>query len=500
MRTRLEHISLDERQYLRARSLLVALMAGVFVLWLSIDTSTSSRNMFACLLAAIIGGGLVLRVAAPMGSVTVRRTMMWLLVPDGMCIAGFTYLFRDYGDAFFAAAITLPVVYALVVTKREAYWSIAAVVAGYSFGTWFGAPLTPELLIVFTAKALAIALVAEMLIVSVSTSRERAAEVLHAVDLKDQANEELRRRIGDLQAVSQVTEIIHSSLEFDRVGPLVLDVVAKIIGVDACALFVVDKNNSETLFSASVGMPSYAGFSAELYGEGHYACTQLFDHAGTLVLFCAGAAATEQLDEEDRLVLSAIASELVIAVENAQLYRLTKRLSMTDELTGLANYRHLQTRIEEEIGRAERFGKKVSLLMLDADQFKTFNDTYGHMAGDAALAQVAQAIRESVREIDLVARYGGEEFAIILPETDAAGAFIVAEKVRETVAARHLESVCGDDHCFITISIGLATYPTHAQNREGLLRMADDALYAAKSSGRNRVRTPMKPPRTEESA
>ena len=125
----------------------------------------------------------------------------------------------------------------------------------------------------------------------------------------------------------------------------------------------------------------------------------------------------------------------MVAVENSQLYKLTKRLSITDELTGLYNYRYLQQRLDDEVARAKRYGKHLSLLMLDADDFKGFNDRYGHIAGDEALAELGGVLGVGRARDRRRGRYGGEEFSVVLPETDAAGAFVVAEKIREAVAA-----------------------------------------------------------------
>jgi diguanylate cyclase (GGDEF)-like protein len=126
--------------------------------------------------------------------------------------------------------------------------------------------------------------------------------------------------------------------------------------------------------------------------------------------------------------------------------------------------------------------------MLDADDFKLYNDTHGHVAGDAALSELAAVMTNAVRDIDVVCRYGGEEFAILLPETDADGAYVAAEKVREAIASHDFPDAEGTSDQRLTVSIGLSTFPQPALDREALLRQADDALYVAKRSGRNRVR------------
>lgn len=153
-----------------------------------------------------------------------------------------------------------------------------------------------------------------------------------------------------------------------------------------------------------------------------------------------------------------------------------------DMLTGLGNRRALDQRIEQEYNRWKRYGKPLSLVMLDIDHFKKINDTYGHQAGDKALKTLASRLEENVRETDYVARYGGEEFAIIMPETLAEAAFIVADKLRETVAS--CEFHYRDTPVKITISCGIAQFH-HNDETDHVFKRADDALYAAKQGGRN---------------
>ncbi len=155
-------------------------------------------------------------------------------------------------------------------------------------------------------------------------------------------------------------------------------------------------------------------------------------------------------------------------------------LSMVDKLTGLHNYGYFIDRIEEERERADRFGSKLSLIMLDIDFFKSFNDKFGHAKGNELLKKVTRIINEQVRVVDIVARYGGEEFAIILPNTSGEAAE-VAERIRRTVEKEDFEGKK------MTISVGVATYPTDAPNDLELIDRADQALGFAKKQGRNRV-------------
>lgn len=484
-------ITSDERLYLRSRWVLTASLLLLVTLDRKFIAAGDMAYMYFFLLGVLAAGDVVLTfIASRYGDETICRSMMWVLLPDLFAVAGFTYLFVGLEDVFYTIAVLIPVLYALVVNKRQALMVGAATAIAYIVGRSLGGSFTTATVIAFGLKTLAIPLIGWTVATSVETQRHREADVAKAVAEKDEINNRLEQRLSELQAVSQVTEIVHSTLDFERVGPLVLAILAKVIGVDACCLFVIDKDKSETLFSASVGLGETDETIDVRDLDDHFMCMTVFDHSNTMVLFCASHDDVNRLTEEDRLVLSAVASELVVAVENSRLYKLTKRLAVTDELTGLANYRHLQTRLDEEIERARRYDKRFSLLMIDTDDFKLFNDAHGHIAGDIALAELANVLRVSVREVDLVARYGGEEFSIALPETDAAGAFVVAEKVREAVAAFEFKDGDGAACCRLTVSIGLATFPTHAWDRESVLREADDALYNAKSSGKNRVRPP----------
>lgn len=161
-------------------------------------------------------------------------------------------------------------------------------------------------------------------------------------------------------------------------------------------------------------------------------------------------------------------------------------LSAHDGLTGLYNYREFHRRLTEEAQRSLRYDHPFSLLILDIDDFKALNDTYGHLAGDEALRGLAALIRRAVRPVDEVARYGGEEFAILLPETPGPGAFAMAERIREIIAT-HPIAIAPAQTVGLTVSIGVATYPQDADTEEKLLGAADRALYAAKNGGRNRV-------------
>ena len=195
----------------------------------------------------------------------------------------------------------------------------------------------------------------------------------------------------------------------------------------------------------------------------------------------------EGFTESEILFLQAIANASGVAIENAQLYERTRELSATDELTRVANRRAFHERLDHELRRADRFHRNVSVLMIDIDYFKRFNDTHGHLHGDTVLAKAASIFKENVREVDLVSRYGGEEFVIILPDADKVEAAAVAEKLRSRVSKTRFPLADTQPNGKLTISVGVASYPSDAADGETLLDSADFALYRAKEGGRNKV-------------
>ncbi|MHB1400387.1 MAG: diguanylate cyclase [Trichloromonadaceae bacterium] len=195
----------------------------------------------------------------------------------------------------------------------------------------------------------------------------------------------------------------------------------------------------------------------------------------------------DAFSEQDLKLIQAIGNQAAIAIENAQLYEKTRDLSNTDELTSLANRRHFQGILKREVDQAKRYNTTFSLIMLDVDHFKQFNDTHGHLAGDLVLKRVANILLQNTRGIDLAARFGGEEFIILLPRSEEQGALATAEKLRQCV---HDEAISGMESSQplgrLTLSLGIAVYPQHSKDIFDLINMADQALYQAKSSGRNR--------------
>jgi diguanylate cyclase (GGDEF)-like protein len=164
-----------------------------------------------------------------------------------------------------------------------------------------------------------------------------------------------------------------------------------------------------------------------------------------------------------------------------------RKLAVTDGLTGLYNYRAFRRQLHMEVQRSKRFNLPVSLLMMDIDHFKVYNDRFGHLNGDRVLKRFAQILHENIREVDCLARYGGEEFALILPGTDKKSAKIVAEKVRRLIERSPFPMEKKLPKGRVTISVGVASYPEDTRDEEDFIRLSDTAMYRAKKSGRNRT-------------
>jgi diguanylate cyclase (GGDEF)-like protein len=191
--------------------------------------------------------------------------------------------------------------------------------------------------------------------------------------------------------------------------------------------------------------------------------------------------------ERERSILSLLATQAAIAIGKMQLYEKMKRLATTDGLTGLCNHRNFVKALVRELSRARRYGHSLSVIILDVDHFKQYNDSNGHLKGNEILVEVTETMKKMIRNADILARYGGEEFAIILPETGKDQAFNTAARICMAVERRRFSGEETQPGKTLTISAGVASFPVDALDEEELLEKADCALYLAKSQGRNRA-------------
>lgn len=185
-------------------------------------------------------------------------------------------------------------------------------------------------------------------------------------------------------------------------------------------------------------------------------------------------------NKQDLEFIEALANQAAIAIDNAKLYELATK----DGLTKLYIYRHFYTLLENEIKRSSRYNHEMTLLMMDIDNFKSVNDTYGHPVGDQVLREVANCIAQTIRKIDVASRYGGEEFTVILPETNINDAKIIAERIRKNISKIKI-NVKDDIYVCPTVSVGMSEYPSCALDEQTLIELADVALYNSKNNGKN---------------
>ncbi len=183
-------------------------------------------------------------------------------------------------------------------------------------------------------------------------------------------------------------------------------------------------------------------------------------------------------------LLSILSSFAAMSIDNAKLHEETFKLAITDGLTNLYNHRYFQEALEDEVARAKRYNLYTSLILLDIDDFKKLNDRHGHQIGDKILKKVSKSIQKSIREVDCASRYGGEEFAIILPEIDIESAYVVAERIRNSIIT-DTKGFFEDADSDVTVTLGIASYPIDALDKDELIRRSDEALYYGKRTGKN---------------
>jgi diguanylate cyclase (GGDEF)-like protein len=318
--------------------------------------------------------------------------------------------------------------------------------------------------------------------------------------------EELRRERSRLQdAIRRVGESFARGL--DRVGVLEIVVQTAVDGVGGdCGRATMRRRADAPMAEvATTGDPGLyhrvlhaaeaavmdAGQVAEisLGGSSALAAPLSATEGGDRVLAIVSVARGDRaFSAQERELFSYLTSQAAVSVENVDLHETVQRQAVTDELTGLFNHRRFQEVMDAEVERARRYDAEMGLIMLDIDNFKRVNDTYGHMQGDEVLREVARVLRQSAREIDEPARYGGEEMAVALPQTDLDGAYNFAERVRKRIEALELPLLDGDGVLKVTASFGAASLASSPQSdKEGLVAAADAALYRAKRSGKNRT-------------
>ncbi|MFA5092945.1 MAG: GGDEF domain-containing protein [Candidatus Omnitrophota bacterium] len=231
----------------------------------------------------------------------------------------------------------------------------------------------------------------------------------------------------------------------------------------------------------SVGDCRYIKDSADLIKYKNHTILPLSVEENQIV----GYLAVDRIAEPDKEKFGILVQQFLIGLRRALLYQRVQGMTITDSLTQVYCRRYFLERFSEELKRSKKNKLHLSFLMIDIDNFKQFNDRYGHLVGDAILRSVAKTLIDAVRQIDFIGRYGGEELSVVMAETDRDQAKFAAERIRQAIADMTIKVY--DEELKVTVSIGVATFPDNTANMQDLIEMADQALYLAKETGKNKV-------------
>jgi diguanylate cyclase (GGDEF)-like protein len=353
---------------------------------------------------------------------------------------------------------------------------------------------------------------------AVRSSMPKATSLQLTVSVTTKLARLLQEQAGREIAVNRIATAIRNSLEIDSVLQTTVTEVGRALNAQHCALRIEGEPGKAPLTNCYFrdGAGSENAEEAELLADldaynvrlaGRYknyvldgrgesdsnsnnvhplaAVPLIYQKRFMGVLLVRSDDPTRTWQENEILLLRTVADQVTVAVSHARLFSQMQQQALTDGLTGCFNRRSFEMQLERDLHMATRMRLPLSLILLDLDNFKRVNDTFGHEAGDVALRLLADGLRDELRSVDTAARYGGEEFAVILPQAGIDGAMIVAERLRRRI---ELMEVPGVGH--VTASLGIATFPQHASSRDTLVLAADRALYNAKNAGRNCVCVP----------
>ena len=325
---------------------------------------------------------------------------------------------------------------------------------------------------------------------------------IYAEDLRRTFGE-LRRQLGYMNELHRISAAIGEVLEPTEVMARTLDGLDRLVANQAVCIYLIEDDAAVRVAchgEIALLPPDRVPLSGPPFGQllaGDDAVAISDDARSLMVAMRASGTMVGVLNlirsygpplvDDDRKLAELVATEAAAAIHNARLYEQTQRLAVTDPLTGLSNHRFFRDALGLEIARASRLGYAVGLLMVDVDNFKQVNDTFGHSVGDEVLKNIAGVLRSNLRQTDVAARYGGEEFVIVLPGLGLRGVRAVGEKLRRAVQTLHPLTVTGLPPMHVSISIGGVSASPPSLDASEMIRVADSALYTAKRQGRNTV-------------
>ena len=342
--------------------------------------------------------------------------------------------------------------------------------------------------------------------------------------MKNADDAKLFAQVQGLKGILSVAQVVVSSLDLDEVLQNILHSAMAVMDMPAGTVALYDADSSQLQLHAHAGLSEKfvaldrwrvnpGGLTHQILDRGELfiikdtEATDFFNnplaikegirsliavplkiHKRTIGVLYLDDFKPREFFEEKLEMLSILTSFATMSIDHARLHEKTTQLACTDGLTGLYNHRQFKKIFFDEVARANRYNKILSIILFDVDDFKTFNDTYGHPNGDIVLQEMANMLRELLRDCDTIYRYGGEEFVALLPETALSEAVKVAQRIRifvETESPRFLTGITKTHG--ITVSVGVAALPGDGQEAASLLKSVDDLMYKAKSQGKNKV-------------
>lgn len=337
------------------------------------------------------------------------------------------------------------------------------------------------------------------------------------------SHKKLDERIIDLYMLYNISRTLNSTLDMDKLFEIIISLFRESFKIDQYAIVLLDEEFDRLDLKLSFGisekgkerfsMSSHQEIAADVIKGGKQIYVRDISEEKKYKFFLGekkttGAFLSVPLVIEEEQVIGAInfhkptpdsftlkeqeqlkyvADEIAVAVQKADVFQKTVEISIKDELTKIYNRRYFNSRFDKEIVRSRRYKRPISVIMVDVDHFKTFNDTNGHQGGDEVLKKVASTLKQQTRSCDILARYGGEEFVILLTETEKTSAVEAAEKFRKAIHDKKFKGEETQPNGRVSISLGVANYPADADDPFALIEYADKCLYMAKFSGRDRV-------------
>ena len=335
---------------------------------------------------------------------------------------------------------------------------------------------------------------------------------------------ELKQKAKELSFFIEIGKTLTSALDLKKVLSIIMEKAQKLVSSEAWSLLLLDDTTNELVFEAAKGERSkkvekfrlkkgegIAGWVAEKgvslivpdvakdsrffkgvdrvtkFKTKSILCVPIINNNKTIgVLEMINKKDGGSFDEKDLNLLLKLVDQAAIAIERSALYKQMEELVVTDDLTKLFNFRHLEQTLDLEIRRCQRYNLSFSIIFMDLDFFKNINDTYGHLMGSKTLIEVAQLLIECLREVDIIARYGGDEFVIVLPQTDTETTYRITKRIQKAIR-EHVFLKEEGINVKITASFGIASYPDHAKSKRDLIRLADEAMYRVKNMNRDGI-------------